>query len=167
MLKSFRVRVMIGAFALAAAVSNVHSTALAADAWNQSLVGKYSCTMTTPRGTLSFTKTATTLGDQWIRFDDTIPAQIGRPAVTAGGLAGYDIKQHQWVTLYYDSLGTYSVAKSSAAPDAMTQTYVDAYPVDPSDGPTVLTWGKNRITADWSIAMQSQKIPLHMLCVKQ
>ena len=134
----------VGALALTGLLaSSSVSAAEAPLSWKhvmQSWVGSWSCVTTSPRGTHTWSETATMLGSKWIRF-------VGyfHPGEPFEALIGYDVKQHQWVTVFVDSSGggDYSISRSSASPQSLVQNWVDEYPIDPHDGSYTLAMTKH------------------------
>jgi len=134
----------------------------------QSLVGSWSCTSKGTMGTTTSTSTASMVGDKFVKFAGTVPAAGKRPAHTSEGFLGYDATKQQWVYLEVNTLGEYSVAKSNAAPTAMTQTWVDAYPVDPNDGPSTLRFtSPTSYTLDAAWKENGKAMSSHSVCTKQ
>ena len=134
----------------------------------QSLVGSWSCTQKGSMGTQTTTSTASMVGDTFVKFAGNVPAAGKRAAHTSDGYLGYDATKHQWVYLEVNTLGEYFVSKSDAAPTAMTQTWVDAYPVDPNDGPSTLHFtSPTSYTLDSAWKEKGKAMSAHTVCTKQ
>jgi Protein of unknown function (DUF1579) len=133
----------------------------------QAMTGSWSCTYQGPMGSSTSTSTATMLGDHWLKFQESSPAMKDRPAHTGETFFGYDSTKAQWVVMGVNTLGEYFALKSSASPDAMTQTWTDAYPVDPNDGPTILKFASNSAyTLDSTWTEKGKKMSSHQSCTK-
>jgi hypothetical protein len=93
-------------------------------------------------------------GTNWIHGFADVPAYGGRPDHRADFAFGYDFSQKMWVSVYTDSLGAYSISKSDAPPSAKKMTFTDAFPIDPHDGPSIVTLGAQTATIDsaWQTA---------------
>ena len=130
----------------------------------QSWVGSWSCVTTGPNGTNTWSETASALGPHWIRFDGYFHA--GKPIEA---LIGYDTKRHQWITIFVSSEGesNYGVTRSSAPQGSMKQTWVDAYPVDPSDGPYTMAMTKSGYVETAAVTVKGHKGVIRDVCSKR
>ena len=109
----------------------------------QALLGKWTCLYTGPKGTSRSTYTITRSSDLWVLGSGHTAASPGRPASDSLFMLGYDPKKHVFVSMGASSLpGDYGIATAPAAASAMTMTYVNHYPPDPSHEKDV-----------WSIAL--------------
>ena len=138
--------------------------------WNQvmrSWVGSWSCVTTSPKGTLTWSETATMFGTHWIRFVGTFYADKPFEA-----LIEYDAKRRQWVTIYVGNGGDgdYGVSRSSAAPRSLVQNWVNAYPVDsgaPSDGAYTFAMTKNGYVNTAIVTANGKTAVIRDVCSKR
>jgi hypothetical protein len=148
--------------------STAGANAATASARLQAMTGSWTCANQGPMGASTSTSTATMMGNNFLKFQENSPAMKGRPAHTGETFLGYDPTKSQWVVTGVNTLGEYFMLKSSAAPDAMTQTWTDAYPVDPNDGPTIVKFTSNSAyTIDSNWTEKGKKMSSHASCTKQ
>lgn len=140
----------------------------AAPAFNsQSYAGTWKCmdSSSARKGVVNYTDTATAYG-KFVKFAGLYPAVNGQPADNFENFLGYDGKLHQWVFLNVGSAGDYGIGKSTSS--GMSQmSWVDGFPVDPNDGPTIVSISSSRIVADGSSTQKGKKVTTHTVCVKR
>ena len=70
------------------------------------------------------------------------------------------------MSVYTDSLGAYSVSKSKASPSSRKMTFADAYPVDPDNGDSIVSFGVAKSTVDSSWTQAGVHHTSHEACSK-
>jgi hypothetical protein len=145
---SRRLQICVLAIALTGlAVSGPAAAAMQTPASLQALVGSWSCTYTGPKGTSKSTYTITRANDLWDQGSGHTSASPGRPANDSTFMFGYDSKKHLFVSLGADSLaGDYGISTAPGAASAMTMTYVNNYPADPTHEKDVWTITSTSLT---------------------
>jgi hypothetical protein len=99
----------------------------------QALVGSWACTYAGPKGTSKSTYTITRAGDLWVQGSGHTSAVPGRPANDSFFMIGYDPKKHVFVSMGGSTIaGDYGISTAPGAASAMTMTYVNNYPADPT-----------------------------------
>ena len=132
-----------------------------------SQVGSWNCTIGAPGAKAQqLVIVWAPYGEDWIRGSVDVPAYGTLPAHKADFSFGYDARQKIWVSVYTDSLGAYSVAKSTAPPTSRTMTFTDAYPIDPDNGPSIVTFGNQASTIDSNWTTSGKKYSSHERCSK-
>lgn len=173
--KAMKASVCVATFILLAAsqggaASAGHSSAKPAfDLIAHSWVGRWSCTETkTGQPDERWTQTTILYGAKWLKSTGTYPADKSGPATDFETVLGYDDSLHQWVTVTFLADGGYGIDRSASPANALTQVWVNAYPVDPKSNPPVtLSMMKNRYTVDGKYMEMGRHISFHWDCRKQ
>jgi hypothetical protein len=128
------------------------------------MVGTWTCTHYEPGYTVTSTIAATMVGP-WLKMSENTRAAMGQPAKSSEEFWSYDDLNHRWVIISIDSLGNYSTGESKAGPTAAIQTYSDAFPEDPNDGPTTLRFlSKSEYVVDATWTEKGRKMSYHTVC---
>ncbi len=153
----------------AAGSSDAPAEANPAAALLQSQVGSWNCTISEPgiRETQKLVIVWAPYGSNWIRGNVDVAAFGRRPPHKADFTFGYDPVAKAWVNVYTDSLGEYAVSKSASPPTATKLTFIDAYPLDPNDQPSVLTFGGRTTTIDSSWTEAGRRHTSREVCTKR
>jgi hypothetical protein len=129
------------------AVSRPATAAMQTPASLQALVGNWACTYTGPKGTTKSTYTITKSGDLWVQGSGHTSASPGRPANDSFFLIGYDPKKHVFVNMGGSTLpGEYGISTAPGAARAMTMTYANEYPADPTHEKDVWSYTSTGLT---------------------
>ena len=130
------------------------------------LIGTWHCTERSTAGNGTETDTITSMGAQWVRYASTMSG-MGQPLHTEDGYLGFDSQRRQWVFTSVDTLGGYQVSKSSDSPSAAVQTYTEAYPITPTDGPYIIhKLSDTKYTTDTTWLQNGKKMSAHGVCTK-
>jgi hypothetical protein len=135
----------------------------------RSWVGKWSCVETkTGQPPERWSETTSLYGTKWLKSTGTYPADQSGPATAFETVLGYDSALHQWVAVTFLADGSCGIDRSSSSASALTQVWVNAYPVDPKSNPPVtLVMMKNRYTVDGNYTDKGRRISFHWDCKKQ
>ena len=169
------VRWMLRVTALVAATNSTQAHAMADPtispqaAFNiirQSWIGTWSCTKSmTNTKTVQWTETVSAFGNRWIRFTGVYPAEKTMPASAYESVLGYDSERHQWVTVTFLADGSYGIDRGTSGKNAMTVTWVNAYPIE-SRVPATQVMTKHRFTVDGTYKEAGKLISFHWNCAK-
>jgi hypothetical protein len=120
----------------------------------QALVGNWSCSYAGPKGTTKSTYTIARAGDLWVQGSGHSSAIPGRPANTSFFFIGYDPKKHMFVQMGGSTIaGDYGISTAPGAAGAMSMTYVNDYPPDPTHEKDVWTYTSAGLTiaSTWTV----------------
>lgn len=116
---------------------------------------------------VQWSATATAFGDKWIKFAGVYPATKTMPRSAFESVLRYDSERRQWVTVTFAADGSYGIDRGSSGQNAMTQTWVNAYPPDESHVAATQVSSKHRYTVDYSYMEKGKRISVHWNCVKR
>jgi hypothetical protein len=167
--------VFVIAFVVGTAPTGVVASAQTADRGSSafafiahSWIGKWTCTETqTGEPTERWEETMSLYGDKWIKSTGTYPADQFGPATSFESVLGYDTDRHQWVTVTFLASGSYGIDRSSSPASALTQTWFNAYPIDPdSNIPVTFAMSKLKWMVDGHYKEHGKKMSFHWDCIK-
>jgi hypothetical protein len=134
----------------------------------QALVGSWSCTYTGPKGTAKSTYTISRVGDLWVEGSGHTGAYPGRPANTSFFMIGYDPKKQMYVSMGGSTIaGDYGISTASAGPNAMTMTYVNNYPADPTHEKDVWNFSTSTLSIASTWTEKGKAMSSKGSCTKQ
>ncbi len=130
--------------------------------------GSWSCTDTASnqRTPVHYRMDATVYGT-WLQFSADYPGENGTPARKFTLLIEYSTESRKWFIISFSSLGHFLASESSSGPNAMKQTWVNIYPVDPSAEPGVIMMRDNSYETFDAYKANGKRITLHTVCARQ
>ncbi|HEY6486482.1 MAG TPA: hypothetical protein VIX83_08870 [Candidatus Cybelea sp.] len=132
------------------------------------LVGSWSCVYTGPKGTAKSTYTISQMNDLWIQGTGESGAYGGRPASKSFFFFGYDPKKHVFINMGGSSNpGDYGSSTADAAASAMTMTYTNIWPADPTHEHDVWHFAPSGITIASSWTEKGKAMSGKGSCTKQ
>jgi hypothetical protein len=144
------------------------SAAMQAPASLQALVGHWTCTYSGPKGKTTSTYTISRVADLWVEGTGHTSAYPGRPANDSVFMFGYDPKKHTYVSMGADSVaGDWGVSTAQGGPTAMTMTYVNNYPADPTKENDVWHFTPTSITIASTWTEKGKAMSSKGACTKQ
>jgi len=158
---------LVAALAAAGAVRPAGAAA-AMPAALSTLVGSWACTYTGPKGSSHSSYTITKISDLWVEGVGQESAYGDRPTHKSFFLIGYDPKKHMYVSMGGDTLaGDYGTSTAPASMTAMTMTYVNSYPADPTHEKDVWTYTPTTIAIASSWTEKGKNMTGKSSCTKQ
>jgi hypothetical protein len=158
----------LAAMLVGAAAARPASAAMAMPAALSALVGNWSCSYTGPKGTSHSTYSISKISDLWLQGTGDEGAYSDRPAHKSFFLIGYDPKKHMYVSMGGDTIaGDYGTSTANASPTAMTMTYVNTYPADPTHEKDAWTYTTSSISIASTWTEKGKMMTGKSSCTKQ
>jgi hypothetical protein len=153
----------IGAFCFALSAF-AHARAAQGPAILGVMLGTWNCSSQGSNGKSASSVTFTRVSDDLTQY--TLAVTSGKNAGHKdAGVWYYDAKKGEFVSLGAGGYG-WGVSRGPASADAMSVTFTDTYPSDPSNGTTTFRFnpGNITVTSDWK--MQGKPMHSQGVCTK-
>lgn len=128
--------------------------------------GSWSCVASSSTSSpVNLTMQASTYG-KWVQFLGNEPAHDGRPARTFVMLLAYNARAKKWFIDSYSNGGDMILSNSTAGPDQRRQTWINIYPVRPTQAPGTIDMGDTTWDTYDAWTDHGKRVTAHTSCRK-